>query len=333
MTAIDIVVTVAGAIGFGFARGRAGCASRSGSTTTSDTRPGSLAAGGVDQPERRRRVRRGASPAHSRSVAADHGSGHRRVVGDRAFGLALEGSHEQAGLDPTAADRGDRHCPGRNRRRRGSSVCCSSRCPAAVAVSGLAAPLLVDVALWLVAAPLERALARRHITSSDRDAPSHLADGRRDHRLVRQDDDEGLRASPRQWQPTRRRHSGQLQQRRGALPGGQRAARSGHRGVRRRDGHVRAGRDPAMCEWVRPPIGVVDGHRAGAPRADALARPILEAKAEILECVADCGPERRRLRPRRRGRRQPPRGQARHRMQRGAATSPVDVRVGGKTAA
>ena len=78
----------------------------------------------------------------------------------------------------------------------------------------------------------------------------------------------------------------------------------------------------SLCEWVQPQIGVVTAigpvHLERMRSLDT----IVEAKSEILECVADCSAERRRLRPRRRRRRQPPRGQARHRMQRGEAHEP-----------
>ncbi len=274
---------------------------------------------GLDQPERRARVRRGVH-RRTRVRVADHGSGHGRDRGDRAFRSRAEGSHEQAGLDPTAADRGDRHCPGRNRRRRAHRFVVRSRPRggggqrARRSAARRRCALVGRTAGTCARAPSHHA--------RDCDAPSHLADGRRDHGLIRQDHDEAVRASPHQWKPTRRRDSGELQQRRGALARDHRAARSGNRGVHRRDGHVREGRDLVVVRVGQAPDRRRDRDRTGAPRADALARHDRRGEVRDPRVRRDCSVERRRLRPRRRCRRQPPRGQARHRMQRGEAHEP-----------
>ena len=135
---------------------------------------------------------------------------------------------------------------------------------------GLLAPLLVDAALWLLVSPLEQRLARRHISRAAATLVASRPTRRRDHRLVRQDDDEAVRASPDQRHSACRREPGELQQRRGALTRDHRAARARNRGVHRRDGHVRAGRDRVAVRVGQAPRSAsIDRDRTGAPRADA----------------------------------------------------------------
>ena len=77
MTAIDIVVTVAGAIGFGFALVRWLRVAQREHYHFGCRDPVRSPLVGLDQPERRARVRRGVH-RRTRVRVADHGSGHRR---------------------------------------------------------------------------------------------------------------------------------------------------------------------------------------------------------------------------------------------------------------
>ena len=283
MTAIDIVVTVAGAIGFGFALVRwlrvaerehyhSGCATRFARRWWGSTNPNvALVCAAVFTGALVVRV-------------ADHGSGHGRGRGDRAVRSRVEGSHEQAGLDPTAADRGDRHCPAHDRRRRRSSVCCSIAAPRAVAVSGLAAPLLVDGALWLVA-PLERALARRHITRA-------TATLRRISPTVVAITGSYGKTTTKQYV----RHLISGSRRVVATPASFNNAAGLSRAITEQlapgtevfiaeMGTYGKGEISSLCEWVKPQIGVVTAigpvHLERMRSLDT----IVAAKSEILECV------------------------------------------------
>ena len=104
-------------------------------------------------------------------------------------------SHEQARLDPAAPharrrDRDRRRV--RARRRIASSTGWRRRAPR----SALVAPAADRRSRSLLVAPLERRLALASHQPRGGDAPTHRSDGRRDHGLVRQDDDEAVRPSP-----------------------------------------------------------------------------------------------------------------------------------------
>ncbi len=158
------------------------------------------------------------------------------------------------------------------------------RAPSAVAVSGLVAPLLVDDALWLVA-PLERALARRHIKRATatlrRVAPTvvaitgsygktttkqyarHLVSGSR--RIV---------ASPASFNNAAGLSRAITEQ---LAPGTEVfIAEMGTYGK---------GEIASLCEWVQPEIGVVTA--IGPVHLERMGSldTIVAAKSEILECV------------------------------------------------
>ena len=158
------------------------------------------------------------------------------------------------------------------------------RGPSAVAVSGLVAPLLVDDALWLVA-PLERALARRHVERAAatlrRVAPTvvaitgsfgktttkqyarHLVSGSR--RVV---------ASPASFNNAAGLSRAITEQ---LAPGTQVfIAEMGTYGK---------GEIASLCEWVQPRVGVVTA--IGPVHLERMGSldTIVEAKSEILECV------------------------------------------------
>ena len=109
--------------------------------------------------------------------------------------------------------------------------------------------------------PALRSLGRRE------DQAGRAAGGG-DHRVLRQDLDQELRRAPDGRPLVGAGEPGELQQRAGAGPCGQRPAHSGDRRVHRRDGHLRARRDRPAVPAV-PARGLRDHHdRRGAPGAD-----------------------------------------------------------------
>jgi UDP-N-acetylmuramoyl-tripeptide--D-alanyl-D-alanine ligase len=159
------------------------------------------------------------------------------------------------------------------------------RGPAAVAVSGLVAPLLVDGALWLVA-PLERALARRHITRA-------TATLRRISPTVVAITGSYGKTTTKQYA----RHLISGSRRVVATPASFNNAAGLSRAITEQlapgtdvfiaeMGTYGKGEISSLCEWVQPQIGVVTAigpvHLERMRSLDT----IVEAKSEILECVA-----------------------------------------------
>ena len=158
------------------------------------------------------------------------------------------------------------------------------RGPAAMAVSGLVAPLLVDGALWLVA-PLERALARRHITRA-------TATLRRISPTVVAITGSYGKTTTKQYA----RHLISGSRRVVATPASFNNAAGLSRAITEQlapgtevfiaeMGTYGKGEISSLCEWVQPQIGVVTAigpvHLERMRSLDT----IVEAKSEILECV------------------------------------------------
>ena len=209
------------------------------------------------------------------------------------LGLGLRGRTRQAPVDAAAAHARGRRA-GAGSRRRSAFSASRSRARSPRACSALVVPLLVDARVrdsrarsrtgWL-AALRRQATKRLHAVR-----PA----GRRDHRIVRQDVDEGALARPRRHRAHRRREPRELQQPRRALPHDPRSPRSRHPGPRRRDGDVRAGRDrrPLLVDPSRDR----DDHRDRCPctssasaRSSASSKP--SARSSSARAVAD--PQRR----------------------------------------
>ena len=99
-------------------------------------------------------------------------------------------------------------------------------------------------------------------------APGGSSDGGRHHRLLRQDVDEAPCRRSGRRDPDGGGHAGVVQQPGGAGPSDQRAPGRGDRGLCRRDGRLRAGRDRRDVQVVPPRHRGDHGHRPRPPRAD-----------------------------------------------------------------
>ena len=103
-------------------------------------------------------------------------------------------------------------------------------------------PLVVDLSLAIMA-PIERALGERWVTSGASQAGLLRCPRRSDHRQLRQDDYQRLRAASAIESHDHGEHSGVVQQPDGSRPRHQRASHPRDRNLRGRDGHLRQGRD------------------------------------------------------------------------------------------
>ena len=186
-------------------------------------------------------------PAQQRPPRHDGGRAGRvvveRLVGisrprrtDRAGGAADPRPDLATGLDIEAAPRRDRLGRAGGRLYSAGAVVESAFF---VALGLFLLPALVDIALPRPR-PDRAPYGQEVGGSSGRAAPGLGGEGGGDHRVLRQDDHQAVhRPSARRFVP----HAGEpgvIQQSDGPGPGHQRAPRARHRGVCRRDGHVRA---------------------------------------------------------------------------------------------